>query len=193
MRFSTPYHLETATPSDLPTLAEIETEAVLPSALNTVFFQSWADTKVQAKFFQSDLEAFLAKPDVHIIKVLNTITGEIEGFMVRFFPFTLYRSLTPFLLTRNQVWYVIESTTTSFSPRSKTLAAAKFSCTPPATLSNPSEALNSGFCSVVFPATEQLKADLLQGQKCACESSIFSVLVLEIQNFNKVPDFHRSE
>lgn len=48
----------------------------------------------------------------------------------------------------------------------------------PTVLSDRSEALNSEFCSIIFPATERLKLGLLKDEKCACQCIFYHLLSL---------------
>lgn len=156
------YRIEPAASIDFPALAEIETEAIQSSPLNSVFFHNWADTKVQAAFFQIQIAKVSATPNVYLLKAVNKTTGAIEGYVM---------------------WKVVaggvaDEALPERSPRAPGLppppatsvaAQHTYSTSPLPNAQDPEKALNAAFCSVAVRSTDQLREKLYQGRgKCAC-------------------------
>lgn len=74
-------HIEPVISTDLAILASIETDVLQSSALNSIIFRNWADTKTQSSFFLGALKDMF-DGDFHFLKAVNTINGEIQGYIV---------------------------------------------------------------------------------------------------------------
>ncbi|MCJ1445448.1 MAG: hypothetical protein MMC23_005953 [Stictis urceolatum] len=160
------YNLLPTTVDDVPRLAAIETEAIQPSPLNSVFFHNWANLDAQSCFFGSQIREHIDNPCVQVMKAVQSRDGgcvAVHGFLVWSIEGAIEQedSVAPPIPAPDAVAY------------DQNVAGSKYTYAEIAErLEKPASALNLDFCNVAFAKTGQLKAHMAAGRRrYACMSS----------------------
>ena len=190
------YTILPASPADVPFLAAIETAAIQPSPLNSVFFHNWADFHIQRAFFAEQIRQSMHESETWVMKAvreeeadcLREEGGSIEGFVV----WRIYEGVAEAVERRGSMQGGEEEEEEKeevacdegrqqggkqtpgmgqryvYGPLPSSTGADTGGAGMDAR-----QALNADFCALAFRETTALKTRLLPpGKNCACASSI---------------------